>query len=464
MLFCKDTYIQRRQALSQRIKSGLIILMGNNLSPVNYPANAYRFRQDSSFLYYFGQHREGLVGVIDTDENKEWLIGNDIDIEDIVWYGSVDCVSDLAAQVGVNQTAPMSDLQSICDKAKASGREIHFLPPYRYDTKIQIMDLLGIHPNNQKETASLALIKAVVKMRSTKEPQEIEAIERACDVGYEMHTRAMHTVRPGLSERYVGGIVDGTANSLASKVSFATIFSQHGEIMHGNPSTALLEDGRLVLCDAGCELDDYCSDHTRTYPVNGKFTDVQKDIYNIVLRAHSEVKDMIKPGTMYPDIHRAAYLSLAEGLKGVGLIKSTAEDAVAAGAMFLFMPHGLSHGMGIDVHDCEAMGERSYDFSAIAERAAESATCIHRATWRLRAGTVMSNEPGIYFIPALIDKSRSEGLYKGIVNYDKLDGYRDFGGIRIEDDVIVTDKGGRVIGGDKKIPVTVEELEAILSR
>ena len=202
-MFSKETYIKRRNELKRLVGKGIIILFGNNEAPANYPANAYSpFRQDSSFRYYFGQHRDGLVGVIDIDNDNDILIGNDIDIEDIVWYGSVDCVSDLAAQVGVNQTAPMSDLQSICDKAKANGREIHFLPPYRYDTKIQIMDLLGIHPNNQKETASLALIKAVVKMRSTKEPQEIEAIERACDVGYEMHTRAMHTVRPGLSEMW----------------------------------------------------------------------------------------------------------------------------------------------------------------------------------------------------------------------------------------------------------------------
>ena len=218
------------------------------------------------------------------------------------------------------------------------------------------------------------------------------------------------------------------------------------------------------MVDGGGEsVEGYCSDHTRTYPVNGKFTDVQKDIYNIVLRAHSEVKDMIKPGTMYPDIHRAAYLSLAEGLKGVGLIKTTAEDAVDAGALYMFMPHGLGHGMGMDVHDLENIGERSFDFSTVAERAAKSATCIHRGSWRVEPGTVMSDEPGIYFIPALIDKCKAEGKFQGIVNYEALDAYRNFGGIRIEDDVLVTETGSRFIG-DKLLPLTVEELEAVIGK
>ena len=296
-------------------------------------------------------------------------------------------------------------------------------------------------------------------------PCAIEAMERAFHIGYAMHTTAMKMCRAGVVEREIAGAIEGIALGQGAGISFTSIVSQHGETLHNHNYDGVLENGRLLLVDAGAEsVENYCSDHTRTYPVSGKFTEQQRDIYNIVLAAHQQAPQNMRAGAMYmEDVHRKALLTLAEGLKGVGLINGSAEDAVAAGAMFLFMPHGLSHGMGIDVHDCEAMGERSYDFSAIAFRAAESATCIHRATWRLRAGTVMSNEPGIYFIPALIDKSKSEGLYKGIVNYDKLDGYRTFGGIRIEDDVIVTENGGRVIGGDKKIPVTVEELEDILS-
>ena len=297
IMFSKETYVRRRTELKELVGSGVIILFGNNEAPANYPANAYSpFRQDSSFLYYFGQHRDGLVGVIDIDNGTESLVGDDIDIEDIVWYGAVESVSNLAAQVGISHTAPMKELKSVCNEALRLHRKIHFLPPYRHDNMIQIMDLLGIHPSLQRESASMELIKAVVKMRSTKEPQEVEAIERACEVGYQMHIAAMGNAKPGVTERFVGGIVDGTANSLASKVSFATIFSQHGEIMHGSPSEARLEPGRLALCDAGCELDDYCSDHTRTYPVSGKFTQRQLDIYKIVEECHDHTLKVARPG------------------------------------------------------------------------------------------------------------------------------------------------------------------------
>ncbi len=260
-MFSKDTYIRRRETLRSLVDSGIIVLFGNNEAPCNYPANAYYpHRQDSSFLYYFGQQREGLVGVIDIEAGEEWLIGDDIDIEDIVWYGAVDSVSELAQQVGVKQSAPMSQLETICHKALHQGRTIHFLPPYRHDTMIQIMDLLGLHPSQQKAAASLELIQAVVKMRSVKEPQEIEELERAAAIGYEMHTTAMRLTRPGLTEKYIGGQVDGIAHSLGAHESFATIFSQHGEIMHGNPSMAVLEAGRLALCDAGAEtVNNYCS-------------------------------------------------------------------------------------------------------------------------------------------------------------------------------------------------------------
>ena len=268
-MFSKEVYVNRRAELKTLVKEGVIILFGNNESPCNYPGNAYYpFRQDSSFLYYFGQKRDGLVGVIDCDNNKECLIGDDIDIDDIVWFGSVDSVADLAEQVGVAHSAPMKTLQEICDAAKKSNRKIHFLPPYRYDTKIQIMDLLGIHPSKQKEAASLELIMAIVKMRQCKTDIEIAEIEKACHVGYCMHTRAMQLVKPGVTEKYIGGQVDGMAHSLGMHESFATIFTQHGEIMHGNPSFNVLEDGRLALCDAGAEnAEFYCSDNTRTMPV-----------------------------------------------------------------------------------------------------------------------------------------------------------------------------------------------------
>jgi Xaa-Pro aminopeptidase len=373
-------------------------------------------------------------------------------------------IAEQGAEVGVEKAFPMNDIRAVLRKAIEQNRPVHYLPPYRAELKISVADMLGIRLDMLHERKSLDLMFAVAEMREKKSAEEIEALERAFKIGYEMHMTAMRMCRPGVVEREIAGRVEGIAKSYGQGVSFPTIVTQHGEILHNHNHDGVLESGRLLLVDGGGEsVEGYCSDHTRTYPVNGKFTDVQRDIYNIVLRAHSEVKDMIKPGTMYPEIHRASYLSLADGLKGMGLIKSTPEDAVDAGAMYMFMPHGLGHGMGMDVHDLENIGERSFDFSTVAERAAKSATCIHRATWRVEPGTVMSDEPGIYFIPALIDKFRGEGKFKDIVNYDLLDNYRTFGGIRIEDDVLVTESGSRFIG-DKLLPLTVEELEAVVGK
>ena len=457
-MFEKETYIRRRAQLKKLVGEGMVVLFGNNESPANYPANGYApFRQDSSFLYYFGQHRDGLVGVIDIDNDEEWLLGDDIDVEDIVWMGYTPSVADLAAEVGVSKTAPMAQLKVLCDKA--NGRAIHFLPPYRFDTKIQIMDLLGIHPSLQKEKASLALIKAVVKMRATKEPQEIEAIEKACDVGYAMHTTAQLLIKPGVTERFIGGQVDGIARSLAQGVSFATIFSQHGEIMHGNPSDAPLKDGRLALCDAGCELNDYCSDNTRTMPVNGKFTQKQLEIYSIVEACHDYVLEVAKPGVKYADVHFAVCRLMTDRLKELGLMKGDTEEAVRAGAHAMFLPHGLGHMMGMDVHDMEGLGQIYVGFDEETRPNLEQfgTNCL-RMGRKLEPGFVVTDEPGIYFIPHLIDLWKKEGHCKEFLNFDLLETYKDFGGIRIEDDLLITEDGCRFLGS-KRIPYHPQELE-----
>ena len=465
-MFASTTYIARRAELCRRIGGGLILIPGNAEASYNYPNNTYHFRQDGTFLYYFGLNLPPFFGVIEAATGEATLFGYDVTVDDIIWMGPQPTVVELGAQVGVKSTMPLSALSQFVATAVAGGQKVHYLPPYRGKGTLQLCSLLGKSPEQLYKEMSVDLMFAVAEMRETKSEEEIEAMERAFHIGYNMHTIAMKMCRAGVVEREIAGTIEGIALGQGAGISFTSIVSQHGETLHNHNYDGVLENGRLLLVDAGAEsVENYCSDHTRTYPVSGKFTEKQRDIYNIVLAAHQQAPKNMKAGAMYmEDVHRKALTTLAEGLRGVGLINGSAEDAVAAGAMFLFMPHGLSHGMGIDVHDCEGMGERSYDFSALAERAAESATCIHRATWRLRAGTVMSNEPGIYFIPALIDKSRSEGLYKGIVNYDKLDGYRDFGGIRIEDDVIVTDNGGVVVGKDKKIPVTVEELESVIGK
>ncbi len=463
-MFSAKTYASRREVLRTKIGSGVILLPGNMPAPNNYPNNTYYFRQDSSFLYYFGLNIPSLVGVIDADTGEEMLFGDDFTVEDIIWTGPQPTLRELGAQVGIAAAHPMAELEKHLRKAIAQGRRIHYLPPYRGETKLQLSELLGIAPARLHEHKSVDLMLAVAEMREAKSAEEIDELERAFRIGYDMHTLAMKMCRPGVIERQIAGAIEGVAKSAGAGVSFPSIVSQHGETLHNLCADGVLEEGRLLLCDAGGEtVGNYCSDHTRTYPVSGRFTPKQREIYEIVLAAHDRVAAIVKPGMMYTDIHNAACLTLAEGLVGAGLVRGSAEDAVAAGAMTLFMPHGLGHGLGMDVHDCEAMGERSFDFSSIADRAAESATCIYRAAWRVRPGTVMSDEPGIYFIPALIDKCRAEGLYRGIVDYDRLDSYRDFGGIRIEDDLLLTDTGCRIIG-DRKIPVTVDELEAVVGK
>ena len=464
-MFDKKTYVSRRAKLKELVKNGIIILFGNNESPCNYPSNGYYpFRQDSSFLYYFGLNRDGLVGVIDIDNNTETLVGNDIDIEDIVWYGSVDSVRDMADSVGVAETAPMKSLKTICNDAMRQKRRIHFLPPYRYDIKLQIFDLLGIHPGQQKESASMELINAVVKMRSTKEQQEIEELERAATIGYKMHTTAMRLTKPGLTEKYIGGQVDGVAHSYGAMVSFPTIFSQHGEIMHGNPSMAVLESGRLALCDAGAEtINNYCSDNTRTYPVNGKFTQRQLEIYSIVEACHDYVLDVAKPGMKYMDVHFAVCRLMTERLKELGLMKGDTDEAVAAGAHAMFLPHGLGHMMGMDVHDMENLDQINVGFDEETRpRLDQFGTNCLRMGRRLEEGFVVTDEPGIYFIPALIDDWKASGHCAEFLNFDKIETYKDFGGIRLEDDVLITKDGCRFIGKER-IPYHPKDVEAFMA-
>lgn len=464
MLFDKCTYVARRKKLTKRIGNGLILIFGNNDSPANYPANVYPFRQDSSFLYFFGLHRGGLVGVIDADEGKEYLIGNDIDIEDIVWFGNVESVAELAEQCGVPYSAPMNKLKELVDDAKKKGRRIHFLPPYRHDLMIQIADLTGIHPSKQKAEASIDLIKAVVDQRATKSSGEIEEIERAIEIGYEMHTTAMRLCKPGVTERYIAATISGIAAARGCMVSFPTILSMHGEIMHGNPSPNPLESGRLMLCDAGAETyENYCSDHTRTTPINGRFDRRQREIYSIVEACHDYVLTIAKPGVKWWDIHMSVARLMVERLKDLGLMKGDVDDAVNEGAHALFFPHGLGHMMGMDVHDMEGLGQIYVGFDDEVHPSTQFGTNCLRCGRRLQENWVMTDEPGIYFIPALIDDWRKQGLHKDFINYDLVETYKDFGGVRIEDDILITATGCRMLG-NKYIPYHIDELETFLAQ
>lgn len=458
-MFSKETYINRRKALKELVGNGLVIILGNNDSPANYPNNCYTFRQDSSFLYFFGAKRDGLAGAIDIDNDKEYFLGNDIDIDDIVWYGSVESIRDMADMVGVAQAAPFNKLTELVAQAKQTGQKIHFLPPYRHDHMILLEELLGIKPSQQKEASSMELIKAVVTLRSTKSDEEIKEIERACSIGFKMHTTAMKLAQPGVTEHFIGGTIDGIANALGDKVSFSSIVTMHGEILHGAPKMNYLEAGRLLLVDAGAEtINNYCSDHTRTTPVSGKFTHRQRDIYTIVEQAHDLALKKAKPGVLWYDVHMDVCRLITNGLKDLGLMKGDTEEAVASGAHALFLPHGLGHMMGMDVHDMENLGQTNVGYDEEIQPSTQFGTASLRMGRRLQKGFVVTDEPGIYFIPDLIDNWKANNINSDFLNFDVIEKYKDFGGIRIEDDVLVTENGVRFLGKDI-IPYHADDVE-----
>ena len=443
---------------------GLILLFGNNNAPNNYPANTYHFRQDSCFLYYFGQKREGLVGVIDVDNDKEYFFGDDIDIDDIIWYGYVPSVKDLAAEVGVANAAPMKEMKTLVEAAQGRGQTIHFLPQYRHDLMIQLADLVDIHPLQTKEKASVALIQAIVDMRAVKKPEEVAELKKAADIGYLMHTTAMKLCAPGVSEKHIAGIVEGIAMSMGEGYSFPTILSMHGEIQHGFPSHAPMEVGRLMLCDAGAEnKENYCSDNTRVTPISGKFTQQQRDIYTAVEAAHDWVIENAKPNVKWLDMHLGACRILTEHLKAIGLMKGNTEEAVRAGAHALFMPHGLGHMMGLDVHDMEGLGQNYVGFDDEVQPSTQFGLNCLRCGRRLQPGFVMTDEPGIYFIPHLIDLWKGQGMHKDFINYDAIEAFRDFGGVRLEDDIIITETGCQIIG-EKVIPYHIDDVENFINK
>ena len=460
MLFDRETYIQRRAVLRQAVGSGLILLTGNNDSPANYPSNVYSFRQDSTFLYYLGLHREGLAAVIDVEEGEEWLLGDDIDIDDIVWFGQVDSVADMAAQTGVAKSGPMKELTRLVTRALEQGRTVHFLPPYRHDWMIRLMDLTGIHPSQQRDAASLTLIKAVVAQRSVKSEGEIAEIERACAIGYEMHTTAMRLCKPGVTEQYIGGVLSGIASGRGCMVSFPSIVTMHGEIMHGNPSPRALEAGRLMLCDAGAETNEnYCSDNTRTTPISGRFTQRQREIYSIVEDCHDLALSLARPGMKWWDVHFDVCRLMVDRLKEVGLMKGDTEEAVQAGAHAMFMPHGLGHMMGMDVHDMEGLGQIYVGFDdEVRPSLDQFGTNCLRMGRRLQEGFVVTDEPGIYFFPALIDEWKATVHCAEFLNFPLLETYKDFGGIRIEDDLLITRDGCRFLG-EQRIPYHIKDIE-----
>ncbi|MBQ4278963.1 MAG: aminopeptidase P family protein [Rikenellaceae bacterium] len=464
-MFPKETYVRRRQQLAERVsRGGLILLPANGEAPANYPNNAYHFRQDSTFLYFFGLQQPGYVGLIDADTGETTLYGDDVTMDDIIWMGPQPTVREQAAQVGVARTAPLADLQETLTLAVRRGRPVHFLPPYRAERTLGISRWLGLRPEAVADHISIELAMAVVSLREAKDPDEIAELERAAAIGYEMHTTAMRMCRPGIVEREIAGAIEGVALARGAGVSFASIVSQHGETLHNHNHDGVLEAGRLLLVDAGAETTmHYCSDYTRTMPVSGRFTERQKDVYNIVLAANDRAFELSRPDAFYKDIHLEAARVLTRGLKDLGLMQGDVDDAVAAGAYALFMPHGIGHSMGLDVHDMEDIGERYVGYDLETQRSTELGLSSLRIGRRLRPGFVMTVEPGLYFIPAYMAKWKREGLGTPFINFAKAEEYLDFGGIRIEDNILITPVGNRMLG-ERRAPATVAGIEEWMAR
>ena len=461
-MFKSEVYTKRREELHKKIKSGLGLFIGNSESPMNYPGNTYHFRQDSDFLYYFGIDLPGLTALIDFDSGKDKLFGNDFDMDDIIWMGPQPTVSELAVKCGIHETGSLSKLEEILKDAVSIKRRIHFLPPYRGDTKISLGRLLKENPCQMRTMASVDLIKAVVEMRSIKEKIEIDEIEKAVGIAYEMHVTAMKMCTQGIKEQDIAGTIEGIALARGAGTSFPVILSINGQTLHNHGHGNVLKKGRMMVTDAGAETNlHYCSDITRTTPVGGRFSQQQKDIYEIVLKANTEAIKAVKPGFSNGDLHFLACKILATGLKELGLMKGDVDEAVKAGAHALFMPHGLGHMMGLDVHDMEGLGENFVGYNDKIKRSEQFGTAFLRFALPYKTGHVFTVEPGCYFIPELIDKWKGEGQHKEFINYSKIDSFMPIGGIRIEDNVMVTEKGQHVLG--KPIPKTVKEIEAVCS-
>ncbi len=476
-MFSKDIYVSRRKRLLCLMQEtgaegnrGIAIFLGNVEAPQNYRGNDYKFRQESSFLYFWGIDEPGFAAVLDLDSGDEVLYGNDVDIDDIIWMGPQPTVASKGLLTGVERTAPYLGFFEAVRNAAEKGRPVHFLPPSRYYNTMMLAKLLGSTDEDVRrtdvltvgggtKTASLTLTKAVISLRLIKEACEIEEIDKACEIGYLMHTAAREACRPGVKEQDIVGIMEGVTISKGWGVSFTTILSQNGETLHNHRHDQIITPGRMLLIDAGAESNThYASDFTRTLPCSGKFTQKQRDIYDIVADCNELAFQLAAPGLTYREIHIAAAARMLDGLKALGLVTGRIDDMVNEGIAGLFMPHGLGHNMGIDVHDMEDLGEDLVGYDDDQTRAPQLGLGSLRMARRLKPGHVITDEPGIYFVPALISKWKSEGTDKGMVDYTKVEKYLDFGGIRLEDDILITDDGCRRLG-PHRLPIKAEDVE-----
>lgn len=458
-LFDKTVYAGRRAALKKKLDSGLILFLGNEESSMNYKDNWYPFRQDSNFLYYFGLNTAGLAAVIDIDSGEEIIFGNELTIDDIVWTGPLPTVSEMAGAVGIEKTQPFNAIVAVLAKVIESGRTLHITPPYRPENKIRISELAGISINSLHEYVSVPLIRAIVSQRSYKEACEVEEMHKASAISADMHLAGMRYAKPGMKEYEVMAKVKEVAYARNGSLSFNPIVTIHGETLHNLYSGNTIKEGQMVLCDAGASNDmNYAGDLTTTYPVGKKFSLKQKDVYNIVLHAHQTSVAMLKPGVLFRDVYLNAARKIVEGMQSLGVMKGNASEAVAAGAHAIFFQCGLGHMIGLDVHDMEDLGEPYVGYTDTLTKSTQFGMKSLRLGRALETGFTLTVEPGIYLIPQLIDAWKAEKKFMEFINYSALEDYRDFSGIRVEEDYLITDTGCQLLG--KKLPMTVEEVEA----
>jgi len=457
-MFDRTVYRARREALRRGIGSGVALFLGNDESPMNYADNPFRFRQDSSFLYYFGLDNAGLSATIDLDEGTETLYGLEPTVEDFVWTGPLPSLKDRAARAGVDRVMAPDRLKEDLGRIRQAGRTVHFLPPYRPENKLKLLAWLGVDPERAAAGASVPFIRAVVEQRSVKSPEEVDEIEKAVDISVEMHLTALRMARPGVTEAKIAAAVHQVARAAGGDLSFPIIATVHGEVLHQHAQTETLKSGGMFLLDAGAESAmHYAGDLSTTMPVDARFTERQRDVYRIALAAHETAKEALKPGVPHLDVHLAACRTIAGGLKDLGLMKGDLDDAVRRGAHALFFPCGEGHLMGLDVHDMEDLGEIYVGYEGRPKNTQFGLKSLRLAR-PLRPGFVVTVEPGIYFIPQLIDQWRAGNLFPEYLNYDRIEAYKGFGGLRNEENVLITAYGHRVLG--RKKPLTVEEVES----
>jgi Xaa-Pro aminopeptidase len=459
-IFDRQVYVQRRQQLKSKLTNGLVLLLGNEDSSMNYKDNCYPFRQDSTFLYYIGIDQPGLAVIIDLDENNEILFGEDGSIDDIIWTGPQPLIRELAESVGIAASDNTAKLASLLAAARKAQRPIQILPPFRPENKIKLATWLDTPIAQLQQFESDLLIRSIIAQREIKEDREIAEMDKAVSISADMHLAAIQNARPGMKEYELAAQVEAVALANYGRVSYPVILTINGQTLHNHYHGNTIQEGHMILVDAGAESSmHYAGDLTRTFPVGKQFTSRQRDLYNVVLQSLDHAVSLLRPGIQFKEVHTQACIKLVEGLTAVGLMKGEAEAAVAAGAHTMFFQCGLGHMIGLDVHDMEDLGELLVGYDDQLKKSKEFGWKSLRLGKALKAGFALTVEPGIYIIPELIDRWKAEQKHTSFINYELLNDYRNFGGIRIEDNFVITPDGSQKLG--KSLPKTLKEIEAL---